>query len=774
MAAGRGTLPTELTTFVGRRRELAETRRMLSATRLLTLTGVGGVGKTRLALRMATEVRRSFPDGVWFVELAALHDPQLLAHTLANALELRQVSADPTADLVDYVKDKRLLVVLDNCEHLSAACGVLAGTLLGAAPGVRMVATSRHLLGVDGERALPVRPLSIPARETSVTAGDATLYESVALFLDRAKAVVPEFAIDDGNRAAVVELCRRVEGLPLAIELAAVWLPTLSPGQILDRMQDRFRLLSTGRQAAPARQQTLDTAIGWSFDLCSPEEQVLWTRLSVFSGGFDLEAVEEVCSGDGLDREDILGLVANLVNKSVITRQRTAEGTTSWYQMLETIRQYGAAHLSDPERRRAVRARHRDRYCRLAGQFAAESFSPRQADWFTLLRREQGNLREALDFCLDEPGEASAALDIAAPLWNFWFAGFLREGHRYLLRALALAREQTRRRANGLWAAGCLAMLAGEFEQTRMLLAECSDLAERFEDTLLLARIKECQGHVALHQGDLPSAVALLEEGLTGFRAEGDPLGEFDTLILLAAATFFLDDSRAERFSQQALALADAHGALSSKAYALWAVGIVQWRSGRVEEATDSLRNSIRLWQPMRDLTGTSFAVQALSWCAASTCPDERAGTLLGASQAVWRASGAKVDETTLYQQFDQRAENAVRQAVGDMRFERAFTEGASYSFEQAVGLALGSEGQRNAGTKSTSPVVNGGMPRALTRRQTEIAELLAQGLSNKEIASRLVISQRTAETHVEHILSRLGFASRVQVGSWLAQQQGR
>jgi len=771
IASGPGALPAELTSFVGRRRELAQTRRMLSSSRLLTLTGVGGVGKTRLAMRMAAEVRRTFPDGVWFVELADLQDPQLLGHTLANALELRQVSATPTADLASYLEKKNLLVVLDNCEHLTDACAVLASKLLAAAPGLHILATSRHVLGVEGEQILPVPPLSTPGEEAGVMAGDATHYESVALFLDRAKAVAPDFEIATGNRATVIELCRRLDGIPLAIELAAVWLRTLSPAQILDRLEDRFRLLTTRRRASPARQQALDAAIGWSFDLCSPAEQLMWSRLTVFHGGFDLEAAEEVCCGDGIVRDDVLSLVASLVDKSIVTRQQATEHTTAWYQMLETIREYGASRLSDDAQVLALRTRHRDHYRSLAKQFASESFSPRQADWFIRLRREHGNVRAALEFCLVDSGDAPAALDIAAPMWNFWFAGFLREGYRYLIRALELATEPTRNRAYALWAAGYLAMFAGEFERNATMLAECSEIAERLDDDLLWARIKECRGHATLYQGDLPAAVSLLDEARAGFRAVGDPLGEFDTLILLTAATFFLDDPRVEGFSEQALALAESHGALSSKAYGLWSVGIAQWRARQLDQATRSLRECIRLFQPMHDLTGISFGVQSLSWCAAfaSPKPDERAARLLGAAQAVWRTSGAKVDETNAYSMFDKRSEDVVRESLGQARFEEAFAEGAAYSFEQAVALALGETGDA-AGPTATRrrPRTPGG----LTRRELEIAGLLAEGLSNKEIAARLVISQRTVETHVEHVLSKLGLTSRTQVGSWVAEQR--
>ena len=772
--AGRGALPAELTSFVGRRHELRETRRLLASSRILTLTGVGGVGKTRLALRMAAEVRRTFPDGVWFVELASLHDPQLVPHTVANTLELRQVSADPAADLAAYLEAQQLLVVLDNCEHLTDACAVLASKLLAAAPGLRILATSRHVLGVEGEQILSVPPLSTP--ESEVLAGDATHYESVRLFLERATAVAPGFEITDLNRAAVVEVCRRLDGIPLAIELAAVWLRILSPVQILERLEDRFRLLSSGRPAAPARQQALDAAVGWSHDLCSPTEQLMWARLSVFVGGFDLEAAEHVCSGGDIERDEVLSLVASLVNKSIIVRKVATENSTAWYHMLETIRQYGAGRLTSADQVRALQVRHRDHYRTLAAAFAAGGFGPDQAHWFLQLRRESANLRAALEFCLGDEHEAAAAFDIAAPIWNFWFAGFLREGYRHLTRALELATEQTASRAYALWAASYLAMFATDFDRNASMLAECDEIAARLDDPLLHARIKECRGQATLYQGDIPGAIELLEQARREFQALADPLGEFDTLILLTASTFFLDDPRADEFSRLALALAEQHGAQSSTAYALWAVGIAKWRAGDFDRATQSLRRSVRLFLPMHDLTGISFGVQALSWCASFAEPGERAARLLGAAQAVWRTSGAKVDETTAYSVFDQRSTDALRAAGSGVfettSFEQAFAEGASYSFHQAVALALGEDDDADA-PPTASPAPGAGAAGGLTRREREVAGLLAEGLSNKDIAGRLVISQRTVETHVDHVLGKLGLTSRGQVASWVAAQGG-
>ena len=769
-AASGGSLPAELTSFVGRRRELSEARRLLGSNRVLTLTGVGGVGKTRLALRIAADVRRTFPDGVWFVELASLNDAQLLPHTVAQALGLRQASADPTADLAAHLESQQLLVVLDNCEHLTEACAVLVSKLLAAAPELRVLGTSRHMLGVEGEQILAVPPLSVP--EEAVLAGDVTHHESVRLFLDRALTVAPGFEMDDDNRATVVELCRMLEGIPLAIELAAVWLRVLTPEQIVERLQDRFRLLTGARPGAPAGRQTLEATVGWSYDLCSPTEQVLWARLSVFAGGFDLEAAEDVCGGDGIDREEILELVAGLVDKSIIVRRQATDHTKAWYEMLEIVRQFGAARLDGAEHRRVLRIRHRDHCRALAQRFEAESFGPEQTDWFIRLRHEHGNIRAALEFCLESADQAPAGLDIAAPLWFFWFTGSRREGLHYLEKALERATEPDPRRATALWAAGYLALATGDHDRMDTMVAEAAELAERLDDDVLRARILECRGHARLYVGDFPTGVALLEEARAGFRSLDLPAGEFNALLLLALGTFLLDDPRDEDFSRQALDLAERQGAMLSKAYALNSLGMARWRAGDCDAAVQDLLECVHYFRAHRDLIGISFGIQALSWCAASQAPDGRAARLLGASQAVWRASRGqgRPDQPPPYAGYAARSAARVRDAIGAARFERAFAEGASCTVEQAVALALGEDwgpGDRTAAASRRHADRTGG----LTRRELEIAGLLAEGLTNREIAVRLVISPRTAETHVDHILAKLGMSSRAQVASWVAEQ---
>ncbi|NUR94398.1 MAG: ATPase [Kribbellaceae bacterium] len=753
VGVGHGRLPAEVTSFVGRQRELLDTRRLLSSSRLLTLTGVAGVGKTRLAMRMATEVRRTFADGVWFVELDALRDPALLGHTLAEAFELIQVSASPEADVADFLEHKDLLLVLDNCEHLAEACAILVSKLLAAAPGLRVLATSRHVLGIEGEQILPVEPLPTPPPEA--VDADADEYEALVLFADRARAVVPGFVVGSGNRAQVIEICRQLDGVPLALELAAVWMRTLSLSQILERLADRVRLLLGAQQSDPTHPKALEAAISWSYDLCSPAERLLWERLSVFAGGFDLDGAEAVCSGDGIERDDVLGLVAGLVNKSIITRTPTGSPAVAGYDMLLTISQYGATRLGD--RTRAYRLRHRDYYRMLTAQWATDSFGPRQADLFLRTRREHHNLRTAIDFCLTEPGEEPVALELAAPIWTFWFAGLLREGLRYLTRAIEAAPEPGPARALGLWAGCQLAMFLGEAELFERWRTECAELAERYDDDRLRARIAEVTGHNLIYQGDLPAAVAQLEQALRGLRAAGDRHSEFNCLIQLSLATFFLADPRSEEFGRQAYELAGSRDAVQSTAYALLVTGIVQWRDHeQYEVATRSFRDAIRSLRPLNDRTGIGFCVQALSWCAGSAAPDEWAARLMGASRAVWR-SGVIVQETTPYSRLDDQTRQRIRVAIGDAAFAAAFERGAAYGFDRTVALALGEDDVPDRSAEA-------GTERRLTPREYEVAALIGEGLSNREIATRLTVSRRTAETHVEHILGKLGFTSRSQV----------
>jgi predicted ATPase/DNA-binding CsgD family transcriptional regulator len=765
-------LPAELTSFVGRRRELAEARRLLSAGRLLTVTGVGGVGKTRLALRLADQVRRAFPDGVCLVELAAVNDPALLPQTVSRQLGLRDASTEPTARFAEYLEDKRLLLVLDNCEHLVEACAMLAGKLLAAAPGLRVLATSRHVLGVEGEQILSIPPLPVPdSNNTDGALGGVIRYDAVTLLVDRAAAVLPGFALDDGNRDQVVGICQRLDGIPLAIELAAVRLRALSPGEILDRLDDCFRLLTVGSRTAPSRQQTLQATIDWSHDLCSPEEQVLWRRLSVFSGGFDLAAAEHVGSGGDVAGPDVLGLVAGLVDKSILVRLTDDRGQWARYRMLEVIRRYGLVRLASSGEEGAVRARHLENYRQLALRYHAELFGPHQLEWIQRLMREHANVRVAIETGLADPGQARAAMETAAGLWNFWFsAGLLREGHGWLERALTADREPSQSRVDALWTCAFLGVQLGESDSAQDMLAECALLAEQFGDAAQAAYLAECSGQAALFRGAVAEARTLFEDAVAGHRATGDLLGLADSLILLSAATFFLDDPRGAVAAAECLRLCDEHQATWTKGYALWAVAIHKWRSGEYGEGAVLIQEAIRLQRTVRDWTGLAYYLEVLAWCSSGAGEAERAARMLGAATEVWKLSGAKAFEAPPYQAIDDGIAEQARLALGTEAFDAAVESGKGLTLDEVFTFVLGDTDEWPTANDASTPQQDNDV--ALTRRELEIAELVAEGLTNKEIASRLTIARRTAEGHVENILAKFGFTSRAQIAAWVVERR--
>jgi predicted ATPase len=397
----------------------AEVRRLLSRSRLVTLTGVGGVGKTRLALRVAAGLRRAFGDGVWLVQFDQLRDEALVAQAVTGILGLHARSGfSPEAVPAEYVADRRLLLVLDNCEHLVDAVAKLADQLLRAAPGLRVLATSRESLNIAGETVLPVAPLPAPDPGQPLTVAQLGRFPAVGLFAERAAQVVPGFAVTEANMAAVAGICHRLEGLPLAIELAAARARVLSPEQIQARLGDRLGLLTRGSRANPARQQTLRASIGWSYELCSQAERLLWARLSVFAGGFELDAAEGICADDPLAGGDVLDLLAALADKSVLIAEHGAGGGIR-YRLPETLREFGQERLQESGDYTALRRRRRDWYEQLARQADTGWLSRQTADRVARLFREHANVQAAQDFCQAEPGEAEAGLRIAMHVWLF-------------------------------------------------------------------------------------------------------------------------------------------------------------------------------------------------------------------------------------------------------------------------------------------------------------------------------------------------------------------
>ena len=734
----------------------------------MTLVGVGGVGKTRLAVHVARDVQRAFPDGVFLVELAALTDPALLPHTVIDALAIpEQSSRAPMNILADYLRHRQILLVFDNCEHLLESAAEITAALLRSTPGLRILATSRQALRVPGEHIMPVPALPVPAPDVPLVPGFATQYAALALFAERAAAVVPGFAITAENEAAVLRLCQRLEGIPLAIELAAVRLRVLAVADLVTRLDRRFQLLTQGSRTAPERHQTLRAAIDWSFDLCTPAEQLLWARASVFAASFDLEAVEAICT-DGMPPEAILDTVAGLTDKSIFIREEHAGHVR--FRMLETIREYGQARLRESGTEPALKQRHRDWYVRLVEQASAEWFGPQQERWSTRLLLEHANLRTALEFCLAQPGQVRIGLHLAGIPWFLWVAcGFLTEGRYWLDRALSLDNDPSAERAWALGTDGYIAVLQGDLEAGGAILEQCRSLALELDDPATLAYATHLLGLYAMFKDDLVRAVELFLEGLARYEATDVTHDYPNGLRMQLATTYLLQNDVDQAFN----VVRDVHrrceqcGERWLLSYAIWGLGFVALARGQLEQADVHLRDSLRIKRFFHDTLGLALALDVLAWTTAARGEGERAAVLLGGASQLWRTFGAQLFGSkhlmTRREQFEEQA----RQILGDHGFDAAFARGSDLTVDETLTYAL----QERV---STAPAQSRRAATELTRREREIADLVADGMSNKEIASTLVISFRTAEGHVEHILTKLGFTSRAQIAAWVTGQRAR
>ena len=774
MTPGRvtGNLPAELTSFVGHRGELAEVRRLLAGSRLVTLTGPGGVGKTRLALRAAAGLARAFPDGVWLVRLDQLRDEALVAQAVAEALRLQDPAGCAPEAAVEYLAGRQLLLVLDNCEHVVDAVAKLADVLLRAAAGLRVLATSRESLNIDGEMVLPVPPLPVPEEGQPLSVAELAQFAAAALFAERAAQVVPGFAVTEANAAAVAGICRRLEGMPLAIELAAAQIPVLSAEQIEARLGDRLGLLTRGGRARPARQQTLRASIEWSYELCRPAERLLWARCSVFAGGFQLDAAEGICADDRLPAGDVLELLAALAAKSILTAGHS-KGVAR-YRLPETLREFGQERLHESGEDTALRRRHRDWHEQLARRANTGWLSPRLADLEARLFREHANVQAAQDFCQAEPGEAEAGLRIALHVWHlyYWSAGHVSEGRYRLGQMLAEVREPTVWRARGLLLAGFLAAVGGDRGAAQPLLEQGSGLAGQLNDPATRAFAAWAAGHVFEMAGDLPQAIAEFEDGLAVLPAAFRGLPRAQLLLGLATAAGLAgDEERAVACHREALALTEAGGEFirhSYSTYPLWALGVAAWRHGDLDRATGLQQQSLRLWARHNDRMGSIWCVEVLAWIAASRHQYERAAVLLGAAAGLWQSVGTTLDSHQPIAGHHRDCEQQTRQALGETAFQAAYHCGLDLPAEDVLACALQQPGKPQK--KPLAQAVSEAAP--LTRRELQVARLIAGGRSNREIAAELVISQRTAENHVEHILTKLGFTSRAQVAAWAAASQ--
>ncbi|WP_353369789.1 LuxR C-terminal-related transcriptional regulator [Mycobacterium sp.] len=766
---GGGNLPAEVTSFVGRVRELADARRALSKSRLVTLTGVGGVGKTRVAERVARDRRRAYPHGVWLVELGELPDPALVTQTVLTELGVRgQPSGDALGVLIDSLRSRQLLLVLDNCEHLLDEVAALSTALLRDCPDLQILATSRAPLRVVGEAVLPVPPMAAPEPDRSGGVAGLSRYDAVALFTERAAAAVPDFALTEDNYRAVAALCHRLDGLPLAIELAAGRLRSLSPAQILSKLDDRYALLTGGERGRPGRQQTLRASIEWSYQLCTPQEQRLWARLCVFAGSFELDAVEGVCSGGDIAGDEMVDLVSGLVDKSIVVRHD--RGSAVQYRLLESIREFGLERLREAAEGPALRLRHLQWYAALIHTANVEWISARQVYWLARLTAESANIRSAVDFCLNEHGDTDAVMEIVVglPQGYWWVHGKLGEARHWLDEALARSSDVTVVRVRALLRNSALATIGGEVATGNQLLDEARGLIPQVSDPMVLAQLHQVAARAAHFAGDLPRAVSEFEQALAMPASRTDLDFYLDILNSLAfIASMVGQHERSKACYEEIFQLTTPRGESLHRANALMALGLDAWRRGDPVHAVELQRSALEIKLGLDDQLSTALGLDALAWGVGALGQHKRAAHLLGTAEVLWDSTGSSL--ATLLPDLvceHDKSVAAARAALGDQAYAAEFRRGRQMPLAQVLDQA------EHTRRSTRSGQADAGGADALTSREEEIAGLLAQGLSNKAIAQSLVIAQRTAETHVANVLVKLGLTSRSQVAAWVAKQR--
>ena len=696
MAAGTtertsNTLPTQATGFVGRRRELARLAGVLAGARLVTVTGVGGVGKTRLAVQAAAQTSDRYRDGVFLVELSPLRDPGLLAATVAGRLGLSCEDDRPQLSaLLDYLRDRTLLVILDTCEHLVDACARLVDVVLHEAPGVTILATSRQPLDVAGESAFLLAPLPVP----SVPEPD----DAVELFAQRAAAVIDGFTVTDANRADVIGLCRALDGIPLGIELAAVRLRALPLDEMARHLDDRFRVLTGGKRAGAERHHTLRAAIEWSYELCTRAEQLLWERLSVFAGTFDLAAAEEVCAGGELTGQEIVETLVGLVEKSVLVHrvEGAADATApdagvgrTEYQMLDTIRQFGADHLAGSDDEAVVQSRLVAHYLALAQRWGRDPMRDQLAH-YRALYRAHANLRAAMEYALKLTGNDGAAIAIATSLLMYWrLSGQLREGEYWLNRVLERCPRPSAARARVLGARGYVTTLLGDLRAAHADAGRALEMAAQFGD------LGACgQACVTLHRtltwgGDPEQAEQMATAAMSFLTSAGDTFGLAQ--LDIQAAVMHLSAGRPELLIERC-----AQGISRLPADEHWATGLLSAGQGlghllrgELDAGTVVAGQGLALEYELGDFGGTAYVLGTLAFLAAGQHRYERTAWLIGGSAPLWERVGPWYTGAPAIVALHRLAEQAAQDGLGEERYWRLRDRAAAAPLEVIIELAL-------------------------------------------------------------------------------------
>ncbi|MFL5641023.1 MAG: ATP-binding protein [Chloroflexota bacterium] len=723
--APRNNIPLEVTSFVGREREIEQATRMLDQSSLLTLTGPGGVGKTRIGLRLARTLLDRFEDGTWIVECGSLSDPSFLLPAVVSAVGLPDPAGRSLlSTIVDQLKGKRLLLVLDDCDPVLTAAAELAEAVVRSCSSVRIVVTSREALGVPGEAILPIASLATPDTGPTVTTDELRSIDACRLFIDRAQAVQPAFEVTEANARSVAQLCRRLDGIPLAIELAAARVRALPVEQVAARLDDRFRLLTGGSRTSVARHQTLRATIDWSYDLLTEPERAVLRRLSVFAGGASLEAAESVCAGDPVDALDVLDLLGRLVEKSLVFTDPTS--SEAHFRLLETVREYARGRLVEAGEGETTLRRHRDLFLALADRASPAFFhGPEPVDWLRRLDDDHEDVRAALEWCLDQPGEARSGLRIAAGLWRYWeIRGHLTEGRGWLERMLqAVGEEVSALRADALTGAANLAFMQGDLRaaashqsaslelqraigdpqgvayaannlaNTWIQLGDNVRARELYEETLSIAtEVGDVRGQVfvsinladlAAREGDLATAQSLEEQVLTSIRRLGDRWMEAFAVDAFARTAHRAGEhERARTLHIEALAILEELGDRRGVARVLTQLAELALTTGDGPRARGLLRQGLTIRQELGDMPGLASTMESLAGAVAPDDP-EAAARLDGAATSL-RESIRAVVPPRIAAAHDQRLAD-LEARLGSERFESARREGRMMTPNEAL-----------------------------------------------------------------------------------------
>ncbi len=757
--------PPRYTSFIGRRSLLTEVRQRLAEYPLVTLTGWGGIGKTRIAAQVAEEGARTFSEGLWWAELDAVPDADLVVPTVATAMDLRAESAVPLTELIaDHVADRRALLVLDGCERELPEVVRLLVALRAECRNLRVLVTSRQTLGMAGEVVVRVPPLSVPEPGAPLTARTAGQYESVLLFLDRASLVGADFRLTDENAPAVGELCRALEGIPLAIELAAGQLAALAPGDMLVQLADHLALLDQGYADAPPRHRSLAASADWSYDLCSTAERALWCRMSVFADGYDLHAVQAVCVDDDLASSDVPGLVASLVDKCVVAAAHSDDGAVR-YTMPAYLAAYGWRRLVEDGTLGHWRGRHAHWIAELAAGFRSLWVGSRQGALLRQARREHANIRAALEFCSSEDSLGELVLTIATDLDAFWVTtGLANEARHWLEIGLAGHHGKPALRAMAMVMAARFAGLQNDLSEALDWLGQADAEAEAADDDQARGLTQVLRAILATWDGDVDRAVAAARSSVELLR-DGDD-AEFLALFVEGLCLGMAGDREAaERVHEDVIARTTELGETFRRSLALAGLAELALADGNLPRATVDASEALRMKTELDDRMGIGVVLDLLARIALEDADLERSAILLGAAHAIWNDIGMRETGNPFCQASSPwRGVHDARRRMGKAEFRRSFRLGAEISRDRVIRYAL-------TGELGPETLEDAAEPSPLTKRETEVAALVAEGLSNREIAERLVVSVRTAQGHVENILRKLGFTSRTMIAAWATRQ---